>query len=273
MAPPSKSGLAAQLSKQTPITKVGLLVVSLLLVGLVYWQFFLKDLRAEKKSAEENRQALQVTQQSLQKRLDDLEKLRQRRDALKTEVAGIEFALPVDAELNSFLDHVQTKAGDAGVSFKSWKNEPEVDAGKYKKVPLKVTVEGNFYQLMNYFYLLGPSDKTDDGTGDPAEENQFDRIVTIENLSLEGASLRNDEILLNASFTAATFRQPGAAPATPPPAPAPKKGAAAPPKKTPRFSGAGSPGRAADQMIDDTNAAKAKREADVKKEVEKAGGN
>lgn len=265
-----KNDALAQWSRQTPTVKVGVMFLVALLVGGLYYQFFLRDLRADKKAEEKSRATLLGTQASLNKRIDELEKLKTQRDALEAEVAGLEFALPSDAELNSFLDHLQTKAGDAGVAFKSWTNEAEVDAGKYKKVPLTVTVEGNFYQLMNYMYLLGPTDKEDAASG----TSKFDRIVTVENIKITEANLRNDEILLTASFTAATFRQeappapeatPGAPGAAPRGAPA---GGAAP---APTFRGGGAPGAAGNRAVRKANEAVEKNDKNLRNDLKGAG--
>lgn len=226
MAPPKKAGALAQFSKLSPVMKVLVLIIVMALVFLVYWQFVYSDLRAEKKSEEDQRTSLLGQQASLHKRVDDLATLKDKRDKLEEKAANIEFALPSDPEINSFLDDLQTKAGVAQVSFKSWKQDKEVHVDKYEKMPLEITVEGTFYQLLKYFSLLGPPDERDESSLD--EGPKFDRPCTVENLKIAEAAIRNDEIILSATFTAATFRQ--KAPDKPP---APKKSAA--PAKTGGF--------------------------------------
>ncbi len=220
MAPPKKNDALTQFRKLSPVVKVLVLILAMTLVFLVYWQFVYSDLRAEKKSNEDSRSGLLSTQASLHKRVNDLVTLKEKRDKLQEKAANIEFALPTDPEINSFLDDLQTKAGVAQVSFKSWKQEREVSVNKYKKMPVEVTVEGTFFQLLKYFSLLGPPNERDDSSLDDGPK--FERPCTVENLKIAEAAIRNDEIILSATFTAATFHQeapepqPGAAkPATP----------------------------------------------------------
>jgi hypothetical protein len=72
---------------------------------------------------------------------------------------------------------------------------------------------------LKFFYLLGPSANTErrleeeGGLG----SSVTGRLVSIENLEIGGAEVRNDEIELTAKFQASTFRQeaPAAAPGKP----------------------------------------------------------
>ncbi len=241
MAPPKKAGALAQFSKLSPVMKLLVLIIVMGLVFLVYWQFVYSDLRAEKKSEEDQRSSLLGQQAGLHKRVDDLVTLKDKRDKLQEKAANIEFALPSNPEINSFLDDLQTKAGVAQVSFKSWKQEKELHVDKYEKMPLEVTVEGTFYQLLKYFSLLGPPDERDETSLDDGPK--FDRPCTVENLKIAEAAIRNDEIILSATFTAATFRK--EAPAQP----AAKPGAT--PAKTGGGGGFHAPGQAPPKNIVD----------------------
>lgn len=224
MAPPKKRDVLTQFSKLSPVMKMLVLIIVTALVFLIYWQFVYSDLRAEKKSEQDQRSSLLGQQASLHKRVDDLVTLKEKRDKLKDKAATIEFALPSNPEINAFLDDLQTKAGIAQVSFKSWKQNKEIHVDKYEKMPLEVTVEGTFYQLLKYFSLLGPPDERDQSSLDDGPK--FDRPRTVENLKIAEAAIRNDEIILSATFTAATFRQ--KAPEPPPGATKAKPGKAAP---------------------------------------------
>ncbi len=209
MAAKSSSDIAANLAKLPPAKKAAVLGGVLAVLGLLYWQFYYSGLEDTKKSEQSKKRRLLDEQAKLDKEMDELNKLKQEHDRLKSELDNIKMALPSEAELASFIDHLQIKAGDAGVNFKSWSRGKEVPVDKYIKVPLNITVTGTFYQLMRFFYLLGPSANTERRLEEEGGVStaQTGRIVNIENLNLGSASVKNDEILLTAKFTASTFRQ------------------------------------------------------------------
>ena len=192
--------LIKQLSKQPPAVKIGILAGAILLFGAIYWQFFYSELSAKKSAASAKNSSLIKKAESLAKKKEDLAKLVEQRDALNKELDRIQLALPSEAELTSFVQHLQTKAGEARVAF-NWASKKEVSIGEYIKVPLAVTAAGTFHQLTHYFYLLGPY-------GAQAEDQaNSGRIVTIDNLNIKTAKSASGEVMLTAKFTASTFRK------------------------------------------------------------------
>ncbi len=212
MAAAGRSDLAAQLAKQTPAKKAAILGAVLAALGLLYWQFFYSGLTEERDSQKGLRSRLQAEQRKLDGQVKEMKALKAEHAKLKKGIEAIQLALPTEAELPSFIDHLQVKAGDAGVNFKSWSRAKEIRVESYYKVPMKVEVTGNFYQIMHYFQLLGPSlpdreeKKVEEETG-IAERRPAERIVTVENVKIGGASVRNEEVILTANFTASTFRK------------------------------------------------------------------
>ena len=80
------------------------------------------------------------------------------------------------------------------------------------KVGVKMSVEGDFYQLNQYFKLL----------------YETPRIISIDQLSIKVKTREADRTVLDATFVASTYRQadrPAPAPAAPAKAEAPKPGA------------------------------------------------
>lgn len=216
MAAAGRNDLAAQLAKQPPAKKAAILGAILAALGLLYWQFYYSGLTETRTSETSKRGRLQQEQQKLDADIKRMNELKVEHAKLKKGIEAIQLALPTEAELPSFIDHLQVKAGDAGVNFRSWDRAKEVQVEQYIKVPMKVEVTGNFYQIMHYFNLLGPSlpdrrqKEVEEETG-IAERRPSERIVTIENLTLGDARVRNEEVILTAEFTASTFRKEAAA--------------------------------------------------------------
>ncbi len=194
--------------------KLGLLGGIIALLGILYWQFFYSSLSDELKTAKNRTNTLQKKSERLKKDLQEWEKLVLEKQSLDEELKRNSVSSPASSELPSFFLHLQKQAAGAGVKLDNWRRLKEVPIETYIKVPVSVEVTGSFYQINNYFKLL----------------YETDRIITVENMTLDYVATNNDTVNLNAKFTASTFRLPdgpddGTAPNTSPVDPKGGKGA------------------------------------------------
>ena len=190
------------------------------LLGLLYYQFGYVA-ASEQSAALESQQVDLLSQQSqLDKDLEIKAKLMQRMEELQQNIRANERALPTSAELPAFFDFLQRRAGEAGVSIRKWDQQSSEKVDIYVRVPVRIEVAGSFSSLVKFFYLLGPVGK-DAGQSGREALAVGERIVSVEDLSLGGATLEEGEVMLVAKFVAATFYldpaaqpgKPGAAPA------------------------------------------------------------
>lgn len=187
----AKSNLASQLADKTTGQKIGILAGVVAVLGLLYWQFFYSSLDEELTSAKSAYTRLERENQSLKQREREWEQMVQGKEEIDQMLKKNRVSLPSSADLASFIGILQRQASAAGVTFKNWKRVKEEKAGSYVKVPVAVEVSGSFYQLMKYYKLL----------------YETKRIITVENFSLKRAkSDRPDEVPLEATFRATTFR-------------------------------------------------------------------
>jgi Tfp pilus assembly protein PilO len=242
------AGALADFSRRPLQQKVLIFVGIGALLGLLYWQFMLSPLIKERDAAKADLDAQkgeQVRLRDQKKRYDDLVADEAR---LRDEIEQNQKALPTESEMPAFFDMLSRKTGEAGIELvkreikkdiiieaggmaaapapgaKAAPATPVVGGASFIKVPVDIEVTGTFYQLKKFMASLRPKK----GTAQPADPDaveEKDRIVTIETLSIVDPKVRNNEIVLTARFTAATFR---AKPADAVPA-APARGAAAQP--------------------------------------------
>lgn len=198
-------------------------VIAFLLGGL-YWQFMYKSAKVKRAEAT-------VALQDEKDREAKLSRDRKERDTLvddsgnlNREIEQNQKALPTSSELPAFFDMLNRKVGEAGVEVGKWLYRPEVVVGAYVRVPLEVVLSGTYTQLKRFFASLAPRVTATGGAN-----VEQDRIITIEGLTLASPRVKNREILLTASFVAATFRQEAPPDAAPPALPVPPT-PAAPPK-------------------------------------------
>lgn len=237
----AKESAVAQLAAKPVGVQIAILCGVLVVLGGLYYQLSYSTGEEDLVSADRAYKNLEKKQTALKVRETEWKKLLKAKTELDKTINTNQVSLPKDADLNSFVDHLQGQAAVAGVSFKSWSRNNEIAAGSYVKVPIAVQVVGNFHQILKYFFLLGEKETTT-------------RIITVEDFRLTpDTSGGPDDIFLKASFRATAFRQAdGAAVFV-----APKKDGA---KDTKKKSG-----------IDKVKEAREKREADVKSAVDAKG--
>jgi type IV pilus assembly protein PilO len=182
-----------KLAKQPLGTKLALLVGTLLVIGLGYWQFSYGPLRNEVSAEQTRHEQLTADNRRLIQREREYAQLIEQRDELEDKLRESLVSLPVAAELPAFFVHLQRQAAAAGVRVQKWSRRDERPVGDYMKVPVEMEIQGSFHQIMHYFKLV----------------HETERVITIEDLTLGTPRAGDDDLLLSAEFTAATFRQTG----------------------------------------------------------------
>ncbi|MCA9673849.1 MAG: type 4a pilus biogenesis protein PilO [Kofleriaceae bacterium] len=215
------AGAIAEFGRRPTGFKVLVFVAIGAALGLGYYTLVFKGLHKERKEAEV--QNADLISQGRQLKKDEAEhaRLKEQQEQLKKIIEQNNDALPTAAQLPAFFDLLNRKFGEAGVDVKSWTQQKEIavqegegaNVETYYKVPVQIEIQGTFLEIKRFFYLLykmsqkeGQAGFTDvDGTTSSAEDQ--DRILTIEELVLGSPEVRNNELLLTATFRASTFRQ------------------------------------------------------------------
>jgi len=211
-----QSPIVDRLQRASSAAKLMMVVVAALVLAAAYYFFVYSDLDAEYSSKVALRTRLVEQEQQLVKRQTEYRDLLQQKKDIDERLQKNAIKLPESSELPAFFQHLETQAATANVRIVSRALDKEVPVENYVKVPVKLEVQGDFYQINNYFKLL----------------SETNRIITIENLSI-GTPQRDPtgHVTLSAKFTASTFKQAdkkAAAPAKPG-APAPATAAAGSP--------------------------------------------
>lgn len=206
--------------------KVLVFVVIGALLGLLYYQFAYKALTEDLEAAQGENQGKAQLNQKLANDIPEYEKLKERMKDLEERIARNQEALPTEAEVPAFFEMLERKIKQSGVEIAKWQKLPEAPINTFMKVPVEIELTGSFMQIKRFFASLVQKDISPAGVDAPQDEER-ERIVSVENLQLVNPVVKNREIVLTAKFVAVTFRQeepkaaPGA-PAAPAPTTAPK---------------------------------------------------
>jgi type IV pilus assembly protein PilO len=241
------SGPMAEFARMPPQKKAMVFVAIGMLLGLVYWKFAYKELddQLEQAQAQHNNKVQKA--KTLGDDVPKFAELRARMTKLHELIEKNQTALPSEIELAAFYETLQRKLNESGAEIRKWSNGTPEPIESFVRVPIEVEMTGTFLQIKRFFASLVQHDVRAAPGAEGAGPAEPERIVSIENLALTNPTLVNREVVLNAKFTAVTYRQEdktiapdkpangqpapaGAAkPAAPRPAPPPLPGSAPPP--------------------------------------------
>lgn len=229
------SGAMAEFARMPPRQKLMVFVAIGGVLALLYWKFVYKSLDEELETAQAQHETKVSKAQKLALDIPKFEELRARINKVRELIEKNQTALPSDAELPAFFETVQHKVAEAGAEIHKWSYGTSEPVESFMRVPVEIELTGTFLQIKKFFASLTQHDA-------PGDDSEPERIVSIENLSLTNPTVANREVMLNAKFTAVTFRQedkpvnakpaPGSAPASgaaKPSAPPPPPASTAPP--------------------------------------------
>lgn len=203
------SGALNEFARMPTQRKVLIFVVIGLALGGLYWQFVYKGLKNDLEQAENNNQSMAQQDQKLAKDIPEYDKLKAKISELEAKIAENQKALPTEAEVPAFFEHLERKVKESGIQINKWKKLKEEPVETFVKVPVEIEINGTFMQIKRFFASLVQKGVTPVNPVSPSEEpvEEKERIVSIENLALTTPTVRNREINLTAKFVAVTYRQ------------------------------------------------------------------
>lgn len=254
------SGPMADFARLPNDRKVLVFVVIGAVLGLLYYQFVYKSLSEDLQTARGENTAKANLNAKLAKDIPDYEKLKADMQKLEERIARNQESLPTEAELPAFFEMLERKVRQSGVEVNKLTKLNEAPFETFVKVPVDIELTGSFMQIKRFFASLvqkGVSPAAAQGGDDEDRE----RVVSIENLQLVNPTVRNREIVLTARFTAVTYRQDEPkGPAAPPPGVVQQSAAAKPPMPS-AATPAGAKARTEDAMKKDQERTDAKAPA------------
>jgi type IV pilus assembly protein PilO len=117
----------------------------------------------------------------------DVEELNRRRARSREQVK----ILPTDADMDAFLDNLNSIAELSGLTIQSTHPQPEQpQEGFYARLPVQLEMRGRYFQLAKFLFNIG----------------RVDRIINMQNIVLSEPTIVDNEVVLQAKVLATTFR-------------------------------------------------------------------
>jgi type IV pilus assembly protein PilO len=173
-------------------------VVAGVLVVLTVLNFFVFSLpfgdsisTIDKKIAKGEADQAKLTSEFIEKQgiANDLNRFRRERELLEQRLNEALAELPEQKNLDELLQFFQDRAQKSGLEIIGIEPKEQVSAGFYAKIPINMTVDGNFHEIATFFDSLG----------------RLRRIVNVSDIVLDKARDVNGKVIVSSSFVATTF--------------------------------------------------------------------
>jgi len=120
---------------------------------------------------------------------NDLNLYRRAKEILEQQLEDALAELPAEKNIDELLVLFQDRAQKAGLEIKTIVPEGEKPEGFFARIPIPMTVTGNFHEIATFFDSLG----------------RLRRIVNVNDISLEGPHEVKGKIVVSAKFMLTTF--------------------------------------------------------------------
>jgi type IV pilus assembly protein PilO len=120
---------------------------------------------------------------------NDLNRFRKEKELLEQRLSEALAELPEDKNIDELLQLFQDRAQKAGLEIATITPEPERAEGFYARIPIPMTVTGNFHEIATFFDSLG----------------RLQRIVNVSDINMSSPKDVGGKVVLDAKFMVTTF--------------------------------------------------------------------
>lgn len=166
-----------------------LAVIIAVLAGAFYY-FLLEPKRSEIKSLQTTLQKREKLRNEYENIARELPKFEAENKRLQNEFKQAAKKLPVKKEIATLIDSIYSAVNASGLKPIAFTPRKEVSKEVYIEIPISLNVRGSYFELANFFDRIA----------------KLPRIVNIRNLVLKVSKNTRKKMILNATFSAVTFR-------------------------------------------------------------------
>ncbi|HPI92594.1 MAG TPA: type 4a pilus biogenesis protein PilO [Deltaproteobacteria bacterium] len=139
------------LLRQKPLIKVLVLVVILVAIIGLYWQFFYRPVLAEIRALEPELNQLKAELAAKKEIVKEKDRYIAELEQTRAKLYVALKQLPDKSEIPTLLENVSSLGTAAGLQFKLFKPMPEVAKNFYAEIPVDIQVEGKFRDVVTFF--------------------------------------------------------------------------------------------------------------------------
>jgi type IV pilus assembly protein PilO len=182
--------LLENILERPTIQKIGILVVTVILVSALYYSFVYSPRSDEIAKLADSVEIARNEKNAKQLKAANLARLRRDIEQLEMQLKKAVAELPNQKQIAALLLNISAKAQQAGLDVLLFRPRAENFQEFYAEVPVDITVKGNFHNTVSFF----------------DEVARLDRLVNIDNIGFKNPTISGDRVILETTSVATAFR-------------------------------------------------------------------
>jgi type IV pilus assembly protein PilO len=182
--------LLENILERPTIQKIGILVVTVILVSALYYSFVYSPRSDEIAKLADSVEIARNEKSAKQLKAANLARLRRDIEQLEMQLKKAVAELPDQKQIAALLLNISAKAQQAGLDVLLFRPRAENFQEFYAEVPVDITVKGNFHNTVSFFDEVG----------------RLDRLVNIDNIGFKNPTISGDRVILETTSVATAFR-------------------------------------------------------------------
>ena len=172
------------------LQKVGILVVTIILVAALYYSFLYSPRSDEVAKLADSVEIARNEKNAKQIKAANLPRLRKDLQQLDMQLKKAVAEMPDQKQIAALLTSISSKAQQAGLDVLLFRPRAENFQDFYAEVPVDITVKGNFYNTVSFFDEVG----------------RLNRLINIDNIGFKNPTIAGDRVILETTSVATAFR-------------------------------------------------------------------
>jgi len=182
--------LIGRISKIPLVQRIAILAGLVVLILVANYFFFVSPKQTQIAASEQKIQ--QLDSELIQKKAiaRNLPRYRVEVERLKQRLNQALTLLPNQAEIPELLQKIASRVEQSDCEMTTFEPQSEVVSGFYAKIPVKMSITGNFHSVLTFFDKVA----------------KLNRIVNVTNISMSEPEVQNKKVVVKADFVATTFK-------------------------------------------------------------------
>lgn len=176
--------------ERSPRQKIAILATAIILLSALYFSFVHEPRSDSIAKLTDGLEIARNEKAIKQRKASNLPKLQKDLQEWNIKLKEAVAQLPDSKEIPELLSNISTKAREAGLEILLFRPRAENFREFYAEIPVDIVVRGGFYNAVTFFDEVG----------------KFNRLVNIDNIDMKSPKISGDQVSLDISTLATTYR-------------------------------------------------------------------
>ncbi len=176
--------------ERSPRQKIAILATAIILLSALYFSFVHEPRSDAIAKLTDGLEIARNEKAIKQQKASNLPKLQKDLQEWNVKLKEAVAQLPDSKEIPELLSNISTKAREAGLEILLFRPRAENFRDFYAEIPVDIVVRGGFYNAVTFFDEVG----------------KLNRLVNIDNIDMKNPKISGDQVSLDISSLATTYR-------------------------------------------------------------------